>query len=47
MERTPQKYFRGGSKYSLISKWLKPHKDNKKQKKGVSFSETGNCASQK
>ena len=46
-ERTPCKYFRYGSEDHLVAKFPKPPKWNKKRKNKVSFSERGNCASQK
>ena len=44
-ERTPRKCFRCGSEDHIISKCPKPHKDNEKWQKKVSFSERGNHAS--
>ena len=46
-ERTPCKCFRCGSEDNLITKFLKPHKENEKEKKQVCFNEKGNRASQK
>ena len=46
-ERTSRKCFRCRSEDNLISKFLKPPKDNKKRRKKVRFNERGNHASQK
>ena len=42
MDRTPQKCFICGSEDNLISKCLKPPKENEKRKNQVRFNERGN-----
>ena len=44
MERTPQKCFRCGSENYVIAKFLKPPKENDKQRKQVRFNEEVNIA---
>ena len=44
MKRTPQKCFRCGSEDHMISKCLKPPKDNEKRRKQVRFNGKGNRA---
>ena len=43
-ERPPWKCFRCGSEDHMIAKCPKPPKDNEKQRRQVSFNETGNRA---
>ena len=41
-ERTPRKCFRCGSEYNLITKFLKPPKENGKQQNKVHYNEKSN-----
>ena len=43
-ERPPRKYFTCGYEDHLISKFLKPPKDNEKQRNQVRFNDKGNRA---